>query len=81
MVAVADRFSFVALKEALGDHLSRSISLDTAIPLLVHSDTYHLPELHNKCLCFIEDKSNTKEVLQSPSFLDLPEENLIAIIS
>ena len=81
MVAVADRFSFVALKEALGDQLSQHISLDTVIPLLVHSDTYHLPELHKKCLCFIESAPNTTEVLQSPSFLDLSETNLIEIIS
>ena len=81
VVAAADLFRFVALKEALGDQLSNLISFDTVIPLLVHSDTYHFPDLHKKCFCFIEDKANAVEVLQSSAFLCLSEENLIKVIS
>ena len=80
-MAVADRFGFLALKETLEYQLFNHISLNTVIPLLIHSDTYNLPELQKKCLCFIESKPNTTKVLQSPSILDLSEENLIGIIS
>ena len=82
VTSVADRFGFVALKQALGDQFSQNhISLDTVLLLLVHSDMYHLPQLHKGCLAFIEDKSHTTDVLNHDSLLDLPEESLIGIIS
>ena len=80
MTAVADRFGFVPLKEALGDQLSQNhVSLDTALALFVHSDLHHLQQLHNSCLQFIE--SHTSEVLRHQSLLSLPQECLRAIIS
>lgn len=82
MTSVADRFGFVALKEALGDQLSQNhVSLDTVLLLLVHSDIYHLPQLQKCCLQFIENKSHASQVLKHTSLLGLPEESLIGIIS
>ena len=82
MTSVADRFGFVSLKEALGDQLAQNhISLDTVLVLLVHSDIYHLQQLHTRCLEFIENKKHTTEVLQHASLLSLPEQSLIAMIS
>ena len=82
MTSVADRFGFIALKEALGDQLSQHhVSLDTVLLLLVHSDIYHLQQLHKACLEFVENKSNTSRVLKHSSVLGLPEESLIGIIS
>ena len=79
---MADRFGFVSLKEALGDQLSQShISLDTVLLLFVHSDTYHLQQLHKSCLNFIEKEENTTRVLHHPSLLLLPQEALAAILS
>ncbi|CAI8010682.1 BTB/POZ domain-containing protein 9, partial [Geodia barretti] len=80
--SVADRFGFVSLKEALGDQLSQNyISLDTVLLLLVHSDIYHLQQLHSSCVAFIENKENSVKVLQHPSLLHLPMESLAAVIS
>ena len=81
VIAAADHFGFVDLKDALVLMFSKFISIDNVVPLLVTSDTYQFPELHSKCLCFIEDKANTLAVLQSSAFLCLPEESLIQIIS
>ena len=81
VAVVADRFSFVDIKSSLGEQASKYISYDTVLPLLVHSDAHHTPELHKKCLEFIEAEQNTCKVLVSPSFLDLPEGNLISLIS
>ena len=81
VAVVADRLSFVDLKSSLGEQASKYISYDTALPLLVHSDAHHTPELHKKCLEFIEAGQNTCKVLDLPSFLDLPEGNLISLIS
>ena len=79
---MADRFGFVSLKEALGDQLSQNyISLDTVLLLLVHSDIYHLQQLHSSCVAFIENKENSVKVLQHPSLLHLPMESLAAVIS
>lgn len=82
MTSVADRFGFVSLKEALGDQLSQNhISLDTVLILLVHSDIYHLQQLHTHCLEFIKNKTHTTQVLRHASLLSLPEQSLIAMIS
>ena len=81
VVEVADRFSFVALKEALDEELSSHISLDTVLLLLFSSEKYHLPELEKMCWKFVEDESNTVRILSSPTFLDLPEHALISLIS
>lgn len=82
MTSVADRFGFVALKEALGDQLSHNhISLDTVLLLLVHSDMYHLQQLYKACLQFIENKAHSSQILKHHSLLGLPEESLIRIIS
>ena len=79
---MADRFGFVSLKEALGDQLSQShVSLDTVLLLFVHSDTYHLQQLHKSCLDFIEKEENMIRVLHHSSLLLLPQEGLAAILS
>ena len=69
------------LKAALGDQLSHHISVETVLLLLVHSDTYHLPDLHHRCLSFIETQPNATNILESSSFLNLPENILVKIIS
>ena len=80
-VEVADRFSFTALKQALGDQLSSHVSLETALLLLVNSEKYHLPNLEKTCWEFIEDESNTAKVLNCSAFLDLPEHSLVNVLS
>lgn len=79
MVAAADLFMFEVLKEELGGQLFYCIHLETVLPLLVHSETYHLPNLRQHCFRFI--KENAMAVLQSSAFVYLPEEDLIKIIS
>ena len=82
MSSVADRFGFVSLKQALGDQLSQKyISLETVLLLLVHSDIYHLQQLHKACVAFIENKEHSVQVLTHPSLLHLPKPSLAAIIS
>ena len=82
MSSVSDRFGFVSLKEALGDQLSQKyISLDTVLLLLVHSDIYHLTQLHKACLQFVEKKANSVPVLQHSSLLHLPMDSLASVIS
>ena len=81
VAVVADRLGFVDLKSSLGEKVSTHINNDTALPLLVRSDTHHDPELHKKCLEFIEAGQNILNILKSPSFLDLSEDDLITLIS
>ena len=79
VVALADRFSFVLLKEALGEQLSRHISQTSVLELLVHADMCHLLQLRKKCLKFIDN--NADLMLKSDAFLLLPEDSLACIIS
>ena len=79
VVALADRFSFVLLKEALGEQLSRYISQSSVLELLVHADMCHLSQLQKKCLKFIDN--NADLVLKSDAFLLLPEDSLTCILS
>ena len=81
VAVVADRLSFVNLKSSLREKVATYIDNHTALLLLVHSDAHNDPELHKKCLEFIEAEQNILNVLDSPSFLHLSESNLITLIS
>ena len=78
-MVLADRYSFVLLKEALGEQLSRHIGETNVLEVFVHADMCHLPQLQEKCLKFVD--GNADRVLKSNAFLSLPEDNLKDVIS
>ena len=69
------------MASTLGEHTAKCVSEDTFLRLFVYSDVHDLPDMEKKCFEFTETKSNTLEVLKSPSFLKLPEEYLVSLIS
>ncbi len=79
VVHLANRFNFTLLKEAIGIQLADRISLKNVLELLVHADFSHVPELHEKCLQFVDQ--NAEEILKSDAFLSLPAHNLQCVIS
>ena len=69
------------MASTLGEHTAKCVSEDTFLRLFVYNDVYDLPDMKEKCFNFTETKSNSLEVLKSPSFLKLPEEYLVSLIS
>ena len=69
------------MASTLGEHTAKYVSEHTFLRLFVYSDIHDLPDMKKKCFEFTETKSNTLEVLKSPSFLKLPEEYLVSLIS
>ena len=67
------------MASTLGEHTAKYVSEDTFLRLFVYSDVHDLPDMKKKCFEFTE--TNTREVLKSPSFLKLPEEYLVSLIS
>ena len=79
---VANFLGFAGLSARLGkDTAHKYVSLDTFLHLYVFSDTHDLLQMKNRCLNFTETVSNTCAVLKSPSFLQLPMEFLVSLIS
>jgi BTB/POZ domain-containing protein 9 len=79
---VANFLGFAGLSARLGrDTAYKNVSLDTFLHLYVFSDTHDLPQMKTICLSFTETVSNTLAVLKSPSFLQLPMEFLVSLIS
>ena len=69
------------MASTLGEHTAKYVSEDIFLRLFVYSDVHDLPDMKEKCFNFTETKSNSLEVLKSPSFLKLPEEYLMSFIS
>lgn len=81
IISVANFLQFDDLKKDLGQIVEANVSVDTVLPLYVHSDIHDLPEVKKKCLECIEQKSNPAKILKSDSFLELPEKYLVSLIS
>ena len=67
------------LKEALSHQLCEHIDLDSVLPILLHASVHSVSLLSEKCLQFVDH--HAKEVLTGPSFLPLPKECVLAILS
>ena len=81
IISVANFLQFDDLKKDLGQIVEANVSVDTVLPLYVHSDTHDLHEVKKKCLKCIEEKSNPAKILKSESFLKLPEKYVVNLIS
>ena len=82
VIRIANFLGFAGLSSSLGTFTAQeNVSLDTFLRLYVFSDMYELTEMKKRCLNFTESVSNTLMILKSPSFLELPKEYLVSLIS
>jgi hypothetical protein len=84
VVYAADYMDFNELKSIVGETIMKNIDTDTALQLYVFGHGNDLLKEHDvvgSCLKYIESDSNTRNILKSEEFLELPEEHLIALIS
>ena len=79
MLAMADRFGFVQLKEALSEKLASMVTLKNVLHLLLYGDLYQASSLLNQCLATVDQKA--EKVLSSDAFLTLATSTLSLIIS
>eukprot|EP00731_Ephydatia_muelleri_P000180 Em0001g180a len=79
LLSLADSYMVGMLKEALSHQLCEHIDLDSVLPILLHASVHSVSLLNEKCLQFVDH--HTKEVLTGPSFLPLPKECVLAILS
>ena len=69
------------MKSKLGKHAVENIDIESVLPLYVFNDQNNLQliEVEEKCISFIDGHAPT--ILKSPSFLELPEEYVVRLIS
>eukprot|EP00731_Ephydatia_muelleri_P000226 Em0001g226a len=79
LLSLADSYMVGMLKEALSHQLCEHIDLDSVLPILLHASVHSVSLLNEKCLQFVDH--HAKEVLTGPSFLPLPKECVLAILS
>ena len=79
VLAMADRFGFVQLKEALSEKLASVVTLKNVLHLLLYADLYQASSFLNQCLTTVDRKA--EEVLSSDAFLALAHSTLSLIIS
>ena len=58
------------LKEPCEDHLSTTLSIESAVPLLLSADLHSTDKLKESCLEFIT--GNAEEVMRTESWVEWP---------
>ena len=63
--------------------MAENVCYENVLQFYVYNDSYNLQlhEVKEKCLQFMEERSNSCSILKSQSFLELPQQSVISLLS